>query len=242
MDRLSSAEIFDPGTGEWTYTGSLSVARSAHTAVLLAGGQILVAGGSSSEPTGYTPTTELYDTATGLWALSGELDGARGDHSVTLLPSGQVLVAGGSGPGTPKLGSAELFEIGLGFQPAWRPAMQTVSLSPDGRFTIQGSGFRGFGLAEASSGTTSTSATNYPLVQLQRLDNYEQRWLRPDPELPFSESAYASLPATGYPCGPTLVTLFVNGIASESRVVQIGKVRHALYLPLLMRQFAQGPD
>ncbi len=55
--NLASAELYDPDTGTWTATPTMSVAREGHTATLLRDGRVLVAGGVGEAGA----SAELYD-------------------------------------------------------------------------------------------------------------------------------------------------------------------------------------
>jgi streptogramin lyase len=117
---LSSAEIYNPATGTWTVTGSLTTPRSFHTTTLLPNGKLLVAGGSTSSS---TSSAELYDAASGVWTATVAMNIARSVHTAKLLPNGQVLVAGGGGGGG-LLSSAELYgpgSVDLGCNPVSIP-------------------------------------------------------------------------------------------------------------------------
>ena len=62
----ASAELYDPLTGTFSQTGSMSDPRSFHTATLLADGRVLIAGGHRfNHPASTIATAELYDPATG---------------------------------------------------------------------------------------------------------------------------------------------------------------------------------
>ena len=105
---IASAELYDPESGTWTFTGSLNTARDLHSATLLTNGMVLVAAGAdiSGNP---TASAELYNPATGSWSVTGSLNAARELHSATLLANGMVLAVGGFDSNFDVSPSAELY-------------------------------------------------------------------------------------------------------------------------------------
>jgi hypothetical protein len=107
---LATSELYDPGSGAFGPTGSMSTGRSYHSAVPLADGRVLVAGGSGSKPL-FLATAELYDPHTGAFSPTGSMMTPRaGRPAVALLSDGRVLVAGGLGSDDYSLISAEVYQ------------------------------------------------------------------------------------------------------------------------------------
>ena len=120
------------------------------------------------------------------------------------------------------LKSAELFDLGQGFDPIWRPTIISIPerIKTGEKLTLSGTNFRGYQQIGASSGSTHKSPSNYPLVQLRRPDNGQVAWLLPDPALGFSAVVFNSIPLS-FSTGPVIVTVYVNGIPSQSKMIQI---------------------
>ena len=104
----SSAEIYDPGTGAWSATNSLHVARGAFSTTVLSTGDVLVAGGINGANNPIN-SVEKYYSAGSKWIQTGQLKVARDEHTATLLPNGEVLVAGGEDSNGVSTAKAELY-------------------------------------------------------------------------------------------------------------------------------------
>jgi hypothetical protein len=98
-DFNATCELYDPSTGLWTQTGSLTTQRTLAVAGLLPNGKVLIAGGVDSN-SNYTASTEIYDPATGTWSPGAPMPTFRIYATAATLSNGKFLVAGGLVQGT----------------------------------------------------------------------------------------------------------------------------------------------
>jgi len=154
--NLASAELYNPATGKWTFTGSMQIGRWLHRAVRLQDGQVLVAGGIDASGN-TSASAELYTPSTGTWTATGSMTVAREDFTLTFLANGEVLAAGGTGG----LASAELYNPATGTWTATGSMSQAfedagATLLQNGEVLAVGS--QGANLYNPSTGTwTSTT-------------------------------------------------------------------------------------
>jgi hypothetical protein len=143
---LATAELFDPATGTFTATGSLSAPRERHTSTLLSNGKVLIAGGLSvgqGSTASLPAAAELFDPATATFTATGSLSVPREYHTATLLQNGKVLIAGGVDSNGQFLGQTELYDPATGlFTPTGNMIdaryLHSATLLPSGKVLIVG--------------------------------------------------------------------------------------------------------
>ena len=107
--RLASAELYNPTTNTFSYTGPMHEVRDFHVAVLLPNGNVLVAGGGNGSGISIN-TAEIYSPSAGTFTLVPNLmKERRDDATATLLGNGKVLIVGGVNQDIVS-GTAELFD------------------------------------------------------------------------------------------------------------------------------------
>jgi hypothetical protein len=116
---IKNAILFNSSDASFSETGDMSSSRVSHTATLLTGGEVLIAGGAVSNTQcdrGFGTSTfqsvasaELFNP-TGTFTPTGSMSTPRAAHTATLLGNGKVLVVGGVDANGNALASAELFQ------------------------------------------------------------------------------------------------------------------------------------
>jgi len=107
-EPIKTAELYDPSSGRWALTGSMTTAGYYHAATLLADGRVLVVDGSNADG---RASVELFDPAGSKWKAAANMTQVRAGPTVTTLPDGRVLVAGGSDGETAAISGNEFMPL-----------------------------------------------------------------------------------------------------------------------------------
>ena len=102
VGSLASAELYDPGSGTFRATGSMSVAGGDHTSTVLRNGKVLVAGGSRGL------SAELFDQEAETFTVTGSMIVGHGTSGI-MVADGRVLITGGY-DGTHFVRAAEIYD------------------------------------------------------------------------------------------------------------------------------------
>jgi N-acetylneuraminic acid mutarotase len=163
-----SSELYDPASSTWTQRATAAQPRAAHSLTALPNGQVLVAGGFSSDGVSTTVTVkirsmqadgvvshasaELYNPTRDSWEDACPMKTSRAFHTATLLPDGKLFVTGG-GSRDQSVASTELYDVNAHRDPCageWSPGMEmnyprslhTATLLPGGRVMLTGGFYR----------------------------------------------------------------------------------------------------
>jgi len=110
---IHEAELYDPDSETWSFTGPMALQRCVHTSTLLQDGRVLVTGGIDWTTNEIHASAELYDPETGTWRSTGAMKTARWNHRAVRLDDGRVLIVGGATEESGDeavLASAEIFD------------------------------------------------------------------------------------------------------------------------------------
>ena len=112
--QTNLAELYDPVTGMWSQTASMTSTRYGAAAILLSNGKVLVTGGVGGLTGDFQSSAELYDPVTRIWNTTGGMIKGRYLHTLNLLPNGKVLASGGYSNNGGALAQAELYDPATG--------------------------------------------------------------------------------------------------------------------------------
>ncbi|MDD2772835.1 MAG: kelch repeat-containing protein [Elusimicrobiales bacterium] len=195
--EIFSAEQYDPVSNAWTQltipplldAGGAAVPvdrpRLKHTATLLPNGDVLLAGGFSTNDNqakkylDYFPsdTGGLYSTLDPETAVSS-LGTRRGDHTATLMGDGTVIFAGGYDGSKPVSNTEQVYFMApvdsvnagaLNRKPS-KVTLDTKTFDHQATVTLQSGASNFYGITEAAGGGANQGSHDNPRVVLHMMD------------------------------------------------------------------------
>lgn len=207
LQATAATELFNPGNGTWSTTGTLPAASYQAAAVLLSSsGDVLYAGGmtGTGASAATTSTSAVYDPATNKWTpTAGQLTLGVSGAAAGLLQNGEVLLAGGEsqvkGGAASVTSEAELYQPSSG---TWSATATMPAGVVGATSTVLGNG----DLLVAGGRTT---ATGNPTASSELFVPSTSSW-----------SATGNLPVATYGASASLLSsgevLYSGGMVSSS--------------------------
>jgi len=115
----------------------MTTPRVFHTATLLPGGHVLIAGGRTTDNS-VLPSAELYNTSNGTFSVTGQIPMPRVAHTATLLADGRVLIASGAESPSAELYDPETGTFNAAGDYATPAGLMTATRLADGRVLLTG--------------------------------------------------------------------------------------------------------
>jgi hypothetical protein len=118
-----TAEVWNPGTGQFSRAGRMDKARRGHLGALLPDGRVIIVGGSGPRSSDFhdsaRSSTEVWDPADRAFLPGPPLSVPRQRMAMVTLPDGSLLVVGGDTDTNARTGAvdalstAELLDLSL---------------------------------------------------------------------------------------------------------------------------------
>jgi N-acetylneuraminic acid mutarotase len=123
----ADADAYNAASDTWTPLAPMFADRTAHRAVTLDNGRVLVTGGLESQPA-QAKNSQVYNPATNSWTDVAPNAITRVNGTLTRLPGNRALAAGGDdndGSGVPYFDTAEIYDFATN---SWIPASGMMSV------------------------------------------------------------------------------------------------------------------
>jgi hypothetical protein len=114
---VSSADIYDPGSGVWQSAGPMGQARATHTSAVLPNGLVMVMGGWGNKDQRGLASTEIFDPAAGRWYAAPPMLTPHAQARLVVLQDGRPMVIGGVDGQAKTTAATEVFDPDTG---AWQ--------------------------------------------------------------------------------------------------------------------------
>ncbi len=181
VGRAATADAAPSGTGpRFSSTGALGVPRARAAVAVLGDGDVLVAGGQSSNGSPLSEA-ELYDPASGAWRATGSMPVPLSQSTATVLGDGDVLLAGGltlNGGQVQPTGDSVLYDPASGTWAFTKSGMPAPSFAASAALTASGD-------VLYAGGLTATGASAQATAGVELFDPATGTWSN-GPQLPLA--------------------------------------------------------